>query len=217
MRKYASTKNCSPPRSAVFFISPQIRATLQENARCYDGHASGGLLGGLNTYAYVGGNPLTYVDLAGLKRWDFDGPGDTSACVYYDRMAAENQSCSYYKEAAKICRGQDDNVNRATGFAIWTAYATSRAFTESQSVILNRIRRGLIERDRAARASATDECGCTRGDDIDAYHNDVFRQVGLWPIFYGGNLVPQNTGPNPVPYDPRGFDPADDIANWRPW
>jgi hypothetical protein len=68
MRKCASTKNCSPPRRAVFFISPQSRATLQENARRYDGHASGGLLGGINTYAYVENNPLSYADPDGLQR-----------------------------------------------------------------------------------------------------------------------------------------------------
>jgi hypothetical protein len=74
MRKCASTKNCSPPRRAVFFISPQIRATSQENARCYDGHASGGLLGGMNTYLYANASPLFYVDATGLQ-------GVPGACI----------------------------------------------------------------------------------------------------------------------------------------
>jgi hypothetical protein len=67
MRKYASTKNCSPPRSAVFFISPQIRATLQENDCRYDRTASGGLLGGINPYLYASANPLSHTDPLGLN------------------------------------------------------------------------------------------------------------------------------------------------------
>lgn len=64
-----------------------------------------GLNDGINTYGYVGGNPARYYDLSGLERWDFDGYGDTSSCFYYDRMARENPSCGYYREAARICRG----------------------------------------------------------------------------------------------------------------
>ena len=66
MRKCASTKNCSPPRRAVFFISPQIRATLQENDCRYDQTASGGLLGGVNWYTYSPRNPLFAADPKGL-------------------------------------------------------------------------------------------------------------------------------------------------------
>jgi len=79
MRKCASTKNCSPPRRAVFVFAAHIVESLQENARRYDGHASGGLLGGINTYAYVGSNPLSYADPAGLNPTAVWGAGVGSA------------------------------------------------------------------------------------------------------------------------------------------
>jgi RHS repeat-associated protein len=158
-----------------------------------------GLGGGTSTYGYVDSSPLRASDPLGLKKWDWDGVGDTSVCKYYDRMAKQTGSC-YYENAAKTCRGANPAVNALIDTGIAQAWLFGRT-EKSQSQILTDIRRGLIAEDRLS--NVLSEAGKVMappyGSTIDAYHNRVFKKEGISPVFYGGNLVPRGVWPNYVP------------------
>ena len=165
----------------------------------------------MNTYGYVGGNPVGLIDPYGLEPWDWDGQGNTATCAYYDQQAAQNPGCNYYKEAADICRGENDLVNAAIAAGLTTAWTTG--LKDSQSTVLNNIRDILIWEDIARREEGNiDSNQCVCGNDVDRYHEFAFEFSGVSPFFYGGNRFPiQDFGPNPVPRDPRNMS---DPRNW---
>lgn len=119
-------------------------------------------------------------------------------------MVQEHPKCSYYKAGAKICRGNNWLVNEAINTGMLHAWVTNST-SDSQATILEKIRRGLVSSDAQARKDGKIDCNtdCVFGDDIDKYHNAVFGNSGISPLFYGGNLWPQGLPPNPVPIDPR--------------
>ena len=94
--KCASRAKTKTTGESVFFISPQTRSTLQENARRYDDCASGGLHGGDNVYTYVEGNPINKVDPLGLKGsfldW-LDIFGKSKCTLMLPKILAADKEC----------------------------------------------------------------------------------------------------------------------------
>ncbi|WCM94302.1 DUF6531 domain-containing protein [Acidovorax sp. NCPPB 2350] len=178
-----------------------------------------GLMGGIHQQTYPL-NPLQKSDPLGLFEFpsielptlhtpNFDGKGDTAICSYYDTMAQQKPQCSYYPAGALICRSENKLVNSAVNTAL-VAESAIQGKSLNQSEVLNSIRGKLVKYDQEAQAAGkVDQNGCTRGNEIDAYHDKAFTESGIRSNFYGGNLWFQGTWPNPVPLDPSAgkFDP----------
>ena len=163
-----------------------------------------GLNGGINTYAFVGNNPLSWIDPYGLAPWDWNGIGDTSACSYYDAMQAQHPKCNYYKAAAQICRGGYSTVNFIINRGLQFEWLFGN-LQDSQATVLNKIRNSLINSDKKARQQGQVDCrtDCVLSTVITQYHDDAFEAAGLSYLFYGGTWWPEGVPPNPVPFDPN--------------
>ena len=71
-------KKSKPPGRCAFVSLSQPPDASREIAFGYDECASGGLLGGINTYFYVDGSPTAFADPWGLQRATKGGTGGSS-------------------------------------------------------------------------------------------------------------------------------------------
>jgi len=102
--KLASTPKTSNPGRAVFVSIPQVRTPSSEMRFLYDGGASGQTI-----YAYVGGNPLSFVDPFGLTEvspnpngvvpggpWTPAGSGQPPGTFYGPKTPGQPQNVCRY-------------------------------------------------------------------------------------------------------------------------
>tara|TARA_R110002072_G_scaffold297959_1_gene471321 strand:+ start:29573 stop:30070 length:498 start_codon:yes stop_codon:yes gene_type:complete len=135
-----------------------------------------GILGGLNTYAYVGNNPTVYFDPDGQARRRKDGDPDVrNMCSYYNKVcSATGGKCNYpCKTAPFLCNNPDVLP------LLWVGVSSGQ---------ISCIRKCLIEEDKKERNKSPECTGddCLANESIDDYHRTCYQKCGVATWRYPG-------------------------------